>query len=264
MYLYLYFHLYKGYYLPWVLEVFLACGGNFRCWPKAEATSGLTETGNRARKVSGTQGSYYSVKEHLFVCSSFSVSIIACVAGGFFICCSKSKRLSSAKAEPRAKKKMMREGERGEPSPLSPSPIVLLGNAHILRGSLSIKLSTTALSICVTYSHLISQNLTVLSKWPLATCDLNMDKRFPLQPQWKLVFIWIIRTFRIHKNKTWKGNKLYTKMMCKWIEPFIDNYGAEITPQVIIILLVLFSNSAPSKCFRSSRQDNPAADSKGI
>ena len=43
---------------------------NFRCWPKAEATSGeaggktfravhykeLTETGNRARKVSGTQG----------------------------------------------------------------------------------------------------------------------------------------------------------------------------------------------------------------
>ena len=48
----------------------------------------LTETGNRARKVSGTQGSYYSVKEHLFVCSSFSVSIIACVADGFFICCS--------------------------------------------------------------------------------------------------------------------------------------------------------------------------------
>ena len=45
----------------------------------------LTETGNRARKVSGTQGSYYSVKEHLFVCSSFSVSIIACVADVFFI-----------------------------------------------------------------------------------------------------------------------------------------------------------------------------------
>ena len=64
--------------VPWVPEVFLACGGNFRCWPKAEATSGeaarktfrfsvrkafraghyedLTETGNRARKVSGTQG----------------------------------------------------------------------------------------------------------------------------------------------------------------------------------------------------------------
>ena len=88
MYLYLSLHLYTGYYLPWVQEVFLACGGNFRCWPKAEAKSGLTETGNRARKVSGTQGSYYSVKEHLFVCSSFSVSIIACVADGFFICCS--------------------------------------------------------------------------------------------------------------------------------------------------------------------------------
>ena len=43
---------------------------NFRCWPKAEATSGeaggktfrgvhykeLTETGNRARKVCGTHG----------------------------------------------------------------------------------------------------------------------------------------------------------------------------------------------------------------
>ena len=26
--------------LPWVPEVFLACGGTFRCWPKAEATSG--------------------------------------------------------------------------------------------------------------------------------------------------------------------------------------------------------------------------------
>ena len=25
-------------HLPWVPEVFLACGGNFRCWPKAEAT----------------------------------------------------------------------------------------------------------------------------------------------------------------------------------------------------------------------------------
>ena len=24
--------------LPWVPEVFLTCGGNFRCWPKAEAT----------------------------------------------------------------------------------------------------------------------------------------------------------------------------------------------------------------------------------
>ena len=46
--------------LPRVPEVFLACGEHFRCWPKAEATSGhckgLTETGNRDRKVSGTQG----------------------------------------------------------------------------------------------------------------------------------------------------------------------------------------------------------------
>ena len=36
--------------LPWVPEVFLACGGNFRCWPKAEATSG-----EAARKTSGTE-----------------------------------------------------------------------------------------------------------------------------------------------------------------------------------------------------------------
>ena len=67
-------------FIPWVSEVFLACGGNFRCWPKANTSSAvgrsherrsreknlwplraghykdLTETGNRARKVSGTQG----------------------------------------------------------------------------------------------------------------------------------------------------------------------------------------------------------------
>ena len=48
--------------IPWVPEVFLACGGNFRCWPKADTSSAvgrskhLTETGTRARKVSGTQG----------------------------------------------------------------------------------------------------------------------------------------------------------------------------------------------------------------
>ena len=56
--------------VPWVPEVFLACGGKFRCWPKADTSSAvgrsreknaghykdLTETGNRARKVSGTQG----------------------------------------------------------------------------------------------------------------------------------------------------------------------------------------------------------------
>ena len=43
--------------LPWLPEVFLACGGNF---PKADTENSrykdLTETGNRARKVSGTQG----------------------------------------------------------------------------------------------------------------------------------------------------------------------------------------------------------------
>ena len=63
-------------YLPFVPKVFLAWGENFRCRPKAEATNGkaarktsgterafraghykdLTETGTRARKVSGTQG----------------------------------------------------------------------------------------------------------------------------------------------------------------------------------------------------------------
>ena len=54
--------------LPWVPEVSLACGGNFRCWPKADTSSALgrsraghykdlTETGNRASKVAGTHGS---------------------------------------------------------------------------------------------------------------------------------------------------------------------------------------------------------------
>ena len=53
--------------LPWVPEVFLACGGNLLCRPSADTSSAvgpsraghykdLTETGNRARKVSGTQG----------------------------------------------------------------------------------------------------------------------------------------------------------------------------------------------------------------
>ena len=46
--------------LPWVPEVFLACGGNFRCWPKADTSSavGRSQTGNRARIVSGTQGKF--------------------------------------------------------------------------------------------------------------------------------------------------------------------------------------------------------------
>ena len=61
-------------FLPWVPEIFLACGGNFWCWPKADTSSAvgrsherrsaghykdLTETGNRARKVSGTQGTVF-------------------------------------------------------------------------------------------------------------------------------------------------------------------------------------------------------------
>ena len=58
--------------LPWVPEFFLVCDGNFRCWPKADTSSAvgrshefraghykdLTETGNCAGKVSGTQGSW--------------------------------------------------------------------------------------------------------------------------------------------------------------------------------------------------------------
>ena len=52
--------------IRWVPEVFLACGRNFRCWPKADTSSGhykdLTETGNRARKVSGTQGRFLKIR----------------------------------------------------------------------------------------------------------------------------------------------------------------------------------------------------------
>ena len=46
--------------VPWVPEVFLACGGNFRCGPMADTSSAVgrsrEKTLNRARKVSGTQG----------------------------------------------------------------------------------------------------------------------------------------------------------------------------------------------------------------
>ena len=45
--------------LPWVPEVFLACGGNFQCSLKAD-TSIDQETRNRARKVSGTYGKFIS------------------------------------------------------------------------------------------------------------------------------------------------------------------------------------------------------------
>ena len=48
--------------VPRVPEAFLAYDGNFWCWPKAETplavgrSHDLTETGNCARKISGTQG----------------------------------------------------------------------------------------------------------------------------------------------------------------------------------------------------------------
>ena len=44
--------------LPWVPEVFLACGGNFRCWPKADTSSAAEATSDEAaRKTSGTDRS---------------------------------------------------------------------------------------------------------------------------------------------------------------------------------------------------------------
>ena len=33
--------------IPWVPEVFLACGGNFRCWPKAETSSAVGRSHER-------------------------------------------------------------------------------------------------------------------------------------------------------------------------------------------------------------------------
>ena len=69
------------FHYPGVPEVFLACGQNFCCWPKADTPSGcrpkprvanlrektghykdLTETRNHARKVSGTQGGVSCVR----------------------------------------------------------------------------------------------------------------------------------------------------------------------------------------------------------
>ena len=49
--------------LPWVPEIFLACGGNFRCWPKADTSSAVGRSheqakpraGEAARKTSGTE-----------------------------------------------------------------------------------------------------------------------------------------------------------------------------------------------------------------
>jgi len=54
--------------VPWVPEVFLACGGNFRTGHYKD----LTETGNRARKVSGTQGSNCAKSEKTLESTPFS------------------------------------------------------------------------------------------------------------------------------------------------------------------------------------------------
>ena len=37
--------------IPWVLEVFLSCGRNFRCWPQADT---LSTSGEAARKARGS------------------------------------------------------------------------------------------------------------------------------------------------------------------------------------------------------------------
>ena len=57
----------KEWHIPWVPEAFFAYGGNFRCWPKADTWSfraghykDLTETGHRARKISGTQSKWHT------------------------------------------------------------------------------------------------------------------------------------------------------------------------------------------------------------
>ena len=37
--------------LPWVPEVFLACGGNFRCWPKADTSSAVGRSHEQFARV---------------------------------------------------------------------------------------------------------------------------------------------------------------------------------------------------------------------
>ena len=37
--------------LPWVPEVFLACGGNFRCWPKANTSSAVGRSREKNARV---------------------------------------------------------------------------------------------------------------------------------------------------------------------------------------------------------------------
>ena len=72
---------YASLHVPWVPEVILACGRNFRCWPKADTSSAvgrsraghykdLTETGNRARKVSGTRGTLHVARPARNTCIS--------------------------------------------------------------------------------------------------------------------------------------------------------------------------------------------------
>ena len=45
-------------YLPWVPEFFLACGGNFRCWPKADTSSAVGRSHERrSREKNFSRGS---------------------------------------------------------------------------------------------------------------------------------------------------------------------------------------------------------------
>ena len=46
--------------MPWVREVFLACGRNFRCWPKTDTSSAIGRS-----KVSGTQGNGTTTERQL-------------------------------------------------------------------------------------------------------------------------------------------------------------------------------------------------------
>ena len=45
--------------VPWVPEVFLACGGNFQCWPKADTF--LATSGEVARKNLWYRGVLFTV-----------------------------------------------------------------------------------------------------------------------------------------------------------------------------------------------------------
>ena len=48
--------------IPWVPEVFLACGGNFRCWPKADTSSAVGRSHEQAKpreKPLARSGAFY-------------------------------------------------------------------------------------------------------------------------------------------------------------------------------------------------------------